>query len=77
MIKLTTPITYDKIKDLKKGDPILLTGTIFTARDAAHKKMTEEFAVSGVLPLKGEVIYYDSGSLDEASLKELIDEVLK
>ena len=58
MIKLTTPLTYDKIKDLKKGDAVCLTGTIFTARDAAHKKMAEEFAKTGVLPLKGEVIYY-------------------
>lgn len=58
MIKLTTPLTYDKIKDLKKGDAVLLTGTIYTARDAAHKKMADEYKKSGVLPLKGEVIYY-------------------
>ena len=58
MIKLTTPLTYDKIKDLKKGDSVLLSGTIYTARDAAHKKMAEEFATTGLLPLKGQVIYY-------------------
>lgn len=37
--RLTTPFTKDKIKeDLKVGDNVLITGTIYTARDAAHEK---------------------------------------
>lgn len=58
MIKLTTPLTKEKIASLKKGDAVLLSGTIFTARDAAHKKMAEAFASGKPLPLRGEVIYY-------------------
>lgn len=38
--RLTTPFTKDKIKDLKAGDSVLITGTIYTARDAAHERMT-------------------------------------
>lgn len=36
--RLTTPFTKDKIKDLKVGDSVLITGTIYTARDAATRK---------------------------------------
>ena len=41
--RLTTPFTKDKIKDLKAGDSVLITGTIYTARDAAHEIMTTNF----------------------------------
>ena len=41
--RLTTPFTKDKIKDLKAGDSVLITGTIYTARDAAHERMTTNF----------------------------------
>jgi len=58
MIRLTTPLTYEKTKNLQKGDCVLLSGTIFTARDAAHKKMAEEYLTTGSLPLRGEAIYY-------------------
>ena len=58
MIRLTTPLNREKTKDLKKGDCVLLSGTIYTARDAAHKKMAEEYEKTGSLPLCGEVIYY-------------------
>ena len=37
--RITTPLTKDKIKELKAGDSVLLTGTIYTARDAAHERM--------------------------------------
>ena len=40
-IKLFTPLTYEKIKDLKAGDSILLSVTIYSARDAAHKRLIE------------------------------------
>lgn len=58
--KITTPLTPEKVKDLKAGDSILLTGTIYTARDAAHKRMVELLEAGEVLPfdLEGQIIYY-------------------
>ncbi|MBU0758524.1 MAG: FumA C-terminus/TtdB family hydratase beta subunit [Nanoarchaeota archaeon] len=41
MIKLTTPLHKDDINNLKVGDSVLLSGTIFTARDAVHKYLLE------------------------------------
>jgi fumarate hydratase class I len=41
--RLQTPITEDQIRSLHVGDQVLLSGVIFTARDAAHKYMTENF----------------------------------
>lgn len=58
MYRLTTPLTHVQTADLKKGDAVLITGTLYTARDAAHKKMNEEFLKNGKLPLRGEIIYY-------------------
>ena len=59
-VKLSTPLTKDKIKDLKAGDFVYITGTIYTARDAAHKRMIEAVGNGESLPLdlKDEVIYY-------------------
>ena len=42
MIKLTTPISEETARSLKVGDEVLLSGTIVTSRDAAHKLMIEE-----------------------------------
>lgn len=58
--KLTLPLTKSGLKSLKSGDTVLITGTIYTARDAAHKRMTEEFQKSGKFPidLNGQIIYY-------------------
>lgn len=39
MIHLHTPLTSDKIKELHAGDEVLLSGTIYTGRDAAHKRL--------------------------------------
>ena len=39
--RITTPLTKDKVKDLKAGDSVLLSGVIYTARDAAHKRLVE------------------------------------
>ena len=39
MIKLTTPLTVTKIKQLHAGDEVLLSGVIYTGRDAAHKRL--------------------------------------
>lgn len=57
---IETPLTKDKVKDLKAGDYVYITGIIYTARDAAHKRMTEELAAGGELPfdVTDQIIYY-------------------
>lgn len=58
--KITLPLTEEAIKDLKAGDSVLLSGTILTGRDAAHKRLFELIQNGEELPvdLKGELIYY-------------------
>lgn len=58
--RITEPFTTDKLKDLRAGDTVLLTGTIYTARDAAHKRMVEMLEKGETLPfeIKDSVIYY-------------------
>ena len=58
--KITLPITDEDIKGLKAGDSVLLTGTILTGRDAAHKRLYELIEQDKPLPvdIKGELIYY-------------------
>lgn len=60
MIKLTTPITKEDILKLKIADEVLITGTIYTARDAAHEKLIELIDNNKELPfdLKDAIIYY-------------------
>lgn len=57
---ITTPLTDEVVKTLKAGDSVRITGPIYTARDAAHKRLTEALARGEKLPLdlKGNVIYY-------------------
>ncbi|MCQ2517448.1 MAG: Fe-S-containing hydro-lyase [Lachnospiraceae bacterium] len=57
---ITTPLTKDKAADLKAGDFVFITGTIYTARDAAHKRMAEALAGGSELPIemKENIIYY-------------------
>lgn len=52
--------TEEKIKSLKAGDTLLLSGTIYTARDAAHKRMVEDYEKGIDFPfdIKGQAIYY-------------------
>ena len=59
-IRLETPLTYDKIKDLKAGDSVLLSGVIYSARDAAHKRLIELLEAGKELPIeiKDQTIYY-------------------
>ncbi len=58
--RITTPLTDEIVEDLKVGDRVLLSGVVYTARDAAHKRMLEEYEKTGKLPIdvKGQVIYY-------------------
>ncbi len=58
MKRINTPITKEVIKSLKKGDNVLLSGIIYTARDAAHKKIKEHYLSSGEMLLQGQTIYY-------------------
>ena len=60
MKKLRAPLTEDILKKLTAGDEVLLCGTIFTARDAAHKRLLELLRRNKKLPfdIKGSVIYY-------------------
>lgn len=57
---LTTPLGDEEIKQLRSGDIVTITGKIFTARDAAHKKLIELINEGKELPieLKGQIIYY-------------------
>lgn len=57
---ITTPLTDDVIMDLKAGDKLLITGYIYSARDAAHKKLIELLDAGEDLPfdVKGQLIYY-------------------
>lgn len=60
MIHLTTPLNPEAIAGLRAGDSVLLTGTMYTARDAAHKRLTEALAAGEPLPveLRGQTVYY-------------------
>ena len=58
--ELKEPFTKDKLKDLRAGDTVLLTGTIYAARDAAHKKLLEMIEDGDKLPLEieNQIVYY-------------------
>ncbi|MGE4276087.1 MAG: Fe-S-containing hydro-lyase, partial [Lawsonibacter sp.] len=57
---LTTPVTREQLAPLKAGDTVLLSGTVYTARDAAHKRLMELLDTGSPLPfpLEGSAIYY-------------------
>ena len=59
-IVLTPPLDNEKLKKLKIGDTVYITGTIYTARDAAHKRLVDLIAAGEELPidLAGQIIYY-------------------
>lgn len=58
--KLTTPLTEEQTVNLKAGDQVTITGTIYTGRDAAHKNIVKALKEGTELPfdLKDQVIYY-------------------
>lgn len=60
MIKITLPFSDDIKQNLKAGDAVELSGVIYTARDAAHKRLVALLGSSGELPveLNGAAIYY-------------------
>lgn len=57
---INAPFSGEIVKDLKAGDFVYISGTIYTARDAAHKRMFESMEQGETLPidLKNNVIYY-------------------
>ena len=57
---LATPLSKEDVKRLKAGDVVYLSGVIYTARDAAHKRLVELIEKGEELPfdLKGSVIYF-------------------
>ena len=58
--KITLPLTEEIAKSLKAGDRVLLTGIIYTSRDAGHKRMCESLAKGEELPIDpmNATIYY-------------------
>ncbi|MDP4127871.1 MAG: Fe-S-containing hydro-lyase [Bacillota bacterium] len=60
VIRIETPLTQEKLKGLKAGDNVLISGVIYTGRDAAHKKMVEAMEGGLDLPfeLKDQVIFF-------------------
>lgn len=59
-ININTPLTEDITKKLHAGDFVFITGTIYTARDAAHKRMYEAIKNGENLPvdMENNIIYY-------------------
>lgn len=58
--KIVAPLDLDTAKSLRSGDMVYITGIIYTARDAAHKRMNEALDKGEELPinLEGNIIYY-------------------
>ena len=58
--KITLPLTEELAKTLKAGDELLVTGVIYTSRDAGHKRMCETLAAGEPLPFDptDATIYY-------------------
>ena len=58
--RITTPLSDDVVRDLRAGDAVQITGVIYQARDAAHKKLVALIEAGEPLPfeLQGAVVYY-------------------
>ena len=59
-IRLTTPLSTQDVEKLSIGDKVLLSGVLYTGRDAAHKRLFDLIADGKELPIdiQGQVIYY-------------------
>lgn len=60
MIQISTPLNQEEINQLLAGDLVFISGTIYTARDAAHKRMIDDLNNKGSLPfdIKNQILYY-------------------
>ena len=58
--KLTTPVTREDLAPLRAGDTVLLSGVVYTSRDAGHKRMMERLDAGEELPfpVEGSAVYY-------------------
>jgi len=58
--RISLPLTDDAVRDMRAGDKLLLSGTIYTARDKAHERLASMFCKGEPLPFdtKGQVLYY-------------------
>ena len=61
---LTTPLTDEMVSSLEIGDKVLISGVIYTARDAAHKRLIDLLEAGKSLPfdIRGQIIYYVGSS---------------
>ena len=59
-VRLTTPLREEEVLKLRAGQPVLISGVVYTARDAAHRRMAEAMEQGKDLPfdVAGQVIYY-------------------
>jgi len=59
-VLVTTPLTEEVVLALRAGQPVLITGVLYTARDAAHRRMAEAIESGEELPfdVRGQIIYY-------------------
>jgi len=60
MKRISLPLKKNDVKRLKAGEAVLLSGPVYTARDAAHRRMVESIRKGGKLPfdLAGATVYY-------------------
>lgn len=60
LLKLKTPLSTEDVEKLEIGDKVLLSGVIYTGRDAAHKRLTDLLKEGKSLPIdvQGQIIYY-------------------
>jgi fumarate hydratase subunit beta len=60
MKKLTLPISDEAIRELKVGEPVLLSGVMMTGRDAVHKWMNDRFIAKKVEPSEDDLAVYEA-----------------
>jgi fumarate hydratase subunit beta len=60
LVRITTPLTDEDVEKLKAGDQVRISGRVYSARDAAHKRMIELIDAGRPLPFDvcGQIIYY-------------------
>ena len=60
VIRIKTPVTTEEVRNLRANDNVLITGVVYTGRDAAHKRLVNLLNEGKELPidLKGQLIYY-------------------
>jgi len=59
-VKLVPPLTDEEVTALEMGDQVLISGVLYTARDAAHQRLVDLLAAGRELPvdLSGQILYY-------------------